>query len=153
LKGSVESEFRPAVASDLLKIGRLVREFYHKVGGVYGIEYSHDDAMNLISGLIARGICLVGPTSCAGALVMPFPYNNKAQVAYVAFWYFQESREIRIFEELLRRCAAAGATHVSAASHFPHNRIARWYLKLGLHPVEGQFCRALNSACIQPGAA
>jgi len=130
--------FREAGVDDVPHVELLLAEFYAKQGGVYGIPIDEQSTIQTIVSTASNGILLVGPTSCAGAIICPFPFNRQARVAQVIFWYFQLHREIRIFDELLIRCRAMGATHVNATSHPPHNRIARYYQRHGLKQVETQ---------------
>lgn len=129
--------------SDASFIYRLLREFYAKQGGIYRIPMDTESAAETVGDVITRGICLVGPSSCAGALFAPFPFNKEAVIAQVIFWYFQKHQEIKIFEALLTACKVAGATHINAASHFPENTIGKRYLKLGLQAIEKQYMSAL----------
>ena len=133
-----KNRFRPAQSSDVLFILDLIRDGYKKHCSIYGIPLDGKSAMFTIANVMALGVCLVGPSSCAGAFLAPFPYNNKAVIAQVAFWYFKSSREIRIFDALCQACKEAGATHINAASHFPNNAIGRHYIKNGLHNCEIQ---------------
>lgn len=131
--------FRKAEFGDVIFIARLLREFYQKQGDVYGIAWNHADAIGMIDDVVRRGVCIIGDTSCGGALLTPFPYNSKALIANVAFWYFVKPREIKIFEALIGCCLIAGATHVNPSSHFPDNRIGRFYRKMGIQPTETQY--------------
>ena len=135
--------FRQAEASDISFILGLLREFYRKAGSVYGIPFDGPSTIITIGEVMRKGVCLVGPTSCAGALVLPFPYSYKARVANVVFWYFKSSREIKIFDELMAACKTAGATHIIAASHPPHHTIAKLYQRKQLLPSESWFIRLL----------
>lgn len=130
--------YRKAKPEDVVFIARLLREFYTKVDA-YGIPYDHASMIVTVDDMVDRGICLVGPTSCAGAFVTPFPSNSNYTVAHILFWYFQKKREIGIFLELLKQCKEQGVTHVSCSSHFPKNTIGRFYKKCGLKPVEIQY--------------
>lgn len=131
--------FRHATADDVPFILNLLREFYRKTGvTAYGIKFDGESAVATICEVLARGVCIVGPTSCAGAVFQPFPWNYRARVAQVVFWYFKSSREIRIFDALMDECRNVGATHINAASHFPKNAINRWYSKYGLKVSEIQ---------------
>lgn len=136
--------FRPAVISDAPKILDLLREFYGKQGAIYGIPFCDVTSAITIQHVIRKGICLVGPTSVAGATIQPFPYNDAAQIAHVHFWYFKRAREMRIFETLLTACREAGATHVAAVSHPPNHVIGRHYRKFLLSPCELKHIRRLN---------
>lgn len=128
--------FRRATSHDVALIHRQLKQFYAKQGHVYaGIPFDTESAVDTIMQCILAGICLVGPTSCAGAVLTPFPYNRQAIVANVVFWY-STNHEIEIFKVLGLICKAAGATHISATSHPPEHRIARYYKRLGLTPAE-----------------
>lgn len=138
-----KNRFRPAQSSDVLFMLNLVRDGYKKNCSVYGIKFDGPSTLLTIANALTRGLCLVGPSSCAGAIITPFPYNHNAQVATVLFWCFKSSREIAIFGELLKHCRDAGATHISASSHFPDNSIGRFYAKNGLHNCEIQSIRPI----------
>lgn len=141
------SQFRPATLHDGLFIGRLLKEFYAEKGvSAYGIPYDHASTLRTVQGVIQHGICLVGPSSCAGALLIPFPYNGDVIIAHVAFWYFKNAREMEIFELLMQHCAAAGASHINAASHYPENRIGRHYDKFGLNASESTWLGRIDLA-------
>lgn len=131
--------FRRATFEDGVFILKLLREFYQKHCGAYGIAFDVDTAMLTVDEIIHRGIFLVGPTSYAGALIQPCLWNNEATIATVMLWWFKKPREIRILDALLAECKEAGATHVVASSHFPKNTVGRLYARKSLHPVETQF--------------
>lgn len=128
--------FRRATAQDVRAIYRMGRRFYDKHGAIYGIALDFDSFLNTIEAVVQHGVCVVGNRSCAGAIIAPFPFNHRALVASVVFWCFETPREIRVFEALMEHCKADGATHISGASHFPNNRIGRYYRKLGLQETE-----------------
>ncbi len=133
-----KNRFRPAQSSDVLFMLNLVRDAYKKNCSVYGIKFDGPSTLLTIANALTRGLCLVGPSSCAGAIITPFPYNHNAQVATVLFWCFKSSRELAIFGELLKHCRDAGATHISASSHFPDNNLKKHYARFSLQPVETQ---------------
>jgi len=136
--------FRPAIIPDAPHILELLREFYARQGCVYGIEFDAVSTEVTVLQVIRQGICLVGPTSVAGATIQPFPYNDAAQIAHVHFWYFKRARELRILEALMRACQLAGATHFAAVSHPPNHVIGRHYRKFLLSPCELKHIRRLN---------
>jgi len=124
--------FRPATADDVEFILELLREFYRKAGSIYvGIAFDGPSTIATIAHVVARGVCIVGPSSCAGAVIAPFEFNHHARIANVVFWCFKSAREIVILNSLIEACKRAGATHVAAASQFPHNAIGRRYRRLG----------------------
>lgn len=130
--------FRPANHSDIPFITDLLEEFYSKQGHIYGIAFDRASTVRTVRRVIDTGICLVGPRSVAGGVIRPSHYNEAARVAMVTFWYFTRAREIRIIEAFRNACAEAGATHLSAISHPPDHRIARYYKKwLAMTEVEG----------------
>lgn len=131
--------FRAAQISDTPFILELLREFYSKVGGIYGIPFDDSSAWNTILDVVRAtpATCLVGPSSVAGAVIRPYPYNDRHRIGQVKFWYFRRAREARILEALAVELRKAGATHLSASAHFPDCRIARFYKKrLALTEVE-----------------
>ena len=135
--------FREASVSDIPFIVGLLRDFDRKLGPVYGSRLDDASAVQTLARIIISGICIVGPTSVAGAVLQPWMWNRSVVFAEVAFWTFKNAREILIFDELLRRCKEAGATHVAVQSHFPHHRIARFYAKRQLTPCETSHIKAL----------
>jgi hypothetical protein len=130
------SNFRQARLDDIPKIESLLAEFYAKQGHIYQVPYDRNSCLRTVTETVLNGVALVGPSSCAAAMILPFPYNSDAHVATVVYWYFKSAREIRILESLRMDCMELGATHFSVASHPPHHRIARHYEKLVLSPVE-----------------
>lgn len=136
--------FRPARPDDLPFILELLRSFYGKAGGIYdGIPFHGPSAILTIGDVMARGVCLVGPSSCAGAVIGLFPWNHKARIARVVFWYFKSARGLAILDALAAACKAAGATHINTASQFPKNTIGRFYLRNGFTACETQFKKQL----------
>ena len=133
---SLTTSFRRAGSSDILPISRLLREFYRKAGGCYLIPFNLNSTLSTVEDVIRHGICLAGDGSCAGAIIQDFPFNSSAHVAYVVFWAFKPAREIGIFKALMDACKLAGATHLTAASHFPRHTIQRHYGRLGLTPAD-----------------
>ena len=93
-----ERIFRRADIQDVVFIARLLREFYSRVGHIYRIPFNYESTLSTVDEVVRRGVCLVGPTSCAGATISAFPWNNEAEIACVVFWYFQDKHEIKIFE-------------------------------------------------------
>ncbi|MFA6239969.1 MAG: hypothetical protein WC655_03525 [Candidatus Hydrogenedentales bacterium] len=137
-------QFRLAVPGDIPFILELLREFYRRAGAVYaGIPFDGPSTILTVAGVLAGGLCLVGPSSCAGANFVAFPYNHTALVAHVQFWYFKNAREIAIFEALCDACKVAGATHIWASSHAPGHTIAKWYRRKGLSECESEHIRGL----------
>lgn len=130
--------FKPATPADIPFIVYLLEEFYGKWESTYQIPFVPGDCAKSVETLIQDGICLVGPTSCAGATISPWFSNHSAKVAFTWFWYFQNAREIKIFEALVAACKQAGATHLSGTAHYPEFTILKHYAKLGLKPVELQ---------------
>lgn len=130
--------FRRATPADIPFILDLLREFYDKAGDIYQIEFDAPSTIQTIGNVLARGICLVGPSSCAGAIIGRFPYNHAALIAHVPFWYFTKPSGIHIFDALMVECKAAGATHINPSSLYPDNRIARFYSKKGFRSCEIQ---------------
>jgi hypothetical protein len=128
-------------------IARLLKEFYAKSEQVYGIPYDHESMLITVDDTIRHGICLVGPTSCAGAHISLFPSNCEYAMASVKFWYFQNHREIEIFDALAEACRLAGANMIDASSHHPDNVIGRFYAKRGMRPAETLYLGRLENCC------
>lgn len=134
----VRTKFRTAVVEDVPFIKDLICQFYAKQGHVYGIPYDEESSVRTIIDTMKFGVVLVGPASCAGAIICRFPFNHRANVAQVIFWYFTNAREIKIFDALANQCRAIGATHINSAAHPPHCRIMRYYVQQGMRPAELQ---------------
>lgn len=124
----------------------MLRQFYAKSGDIYQIPWDHSSALDTITDVIARGVCLVGERSCAGALLLPFPYNRSVTVAHVVFWHFTRPRELRIFDTLAAACREAGCTHINPSSLWPNEVIGRYYQRRGLRQAETQWLGEI--ACI-----
>lgn len=139
--------FRAATLHDVVFIARLLREFYSKAGTEYGITFDYESMLVSVDDVIRHGVCIVGPSSCAAAYLDVFPCNCNHTVANVKFWYFQQHREITIFEELLRICGAMGASEFTGSSHSPDHTIGRYYQKLGLKPVETVYIGKIKNCC------
>ncbi len=131
-----KTPFRLANLSDSARIAGMLRAFYAKSGGIYGIPWDHVSAMETIWQTMERGACVVGDHSCAGAIIGDYPYNHSAKIAHVIYWYFTTPRELKIFEALARACGDLGATHINPSSHWPQNTIGRYYQKHGLKAAE-----------------
>lgn len=130
--------YRSAQNSDLEFIVAILLRFDSKTHQAYNIHAEESSVRETVRKIILDGICLVGTRSCAGAFISPYPWNYSQKIATVAFWYFESHRQIGIFKELMKRCRDSGATHISAASHFPKYTIQPYYEKLGLSPCELQ---------------
>ena len=135
---------RPATPEDSVKIAQLLRAFYDQSGGIYGIPYDHASTIRTVLDVIVRGVCLVGHSSCAGAIIAPFPYNVSARVAQVAFWYFVDRKEICIFDQLYEACKQAGATHINATALPPKQTGKRFYQVRGMELAEFQYLGPLT---------
>lgn len=140
---AVSVTFRPAIVDDVPFITSLLSEFYHRAGSIYGIPFNEASTIQTIRQVLDRGVCLVGPSSCAGALLCKFPYNHDAIIAQVAFWYFKRPKEIAIFDALMKACKERGATHINATSLTSCPAIQRHYEAFKLTPVEIQSIREL----------
>ena len=149
--GLSSGQIRLAVPDDVIRIGQMLRRFYVAHGEVYGIKYDHASCLSSVLETIIRGVCLIGPKSCAGALVLPFPFNREALVAQVLFWYVEGGREIAIFDVLLAHCRQAGATHVNVATVAPKHVGKRFYAVRGLKLVEAQYLGPTDLACTKNG--
>jgi hypothetical protein len=128
--------FREATFDDIPRIVDLLQEFYWNKGAIYGIPFDAATTMITVEKVVRHGVCIVGPNSCAGAMIVPFPYNHAVMIASVIFWYFKQSRELKIFPTLAGLCRKRGAEHLSVASHFPENTISRYYNNWGFAPAE-----------------
>jgi len=137
---------RTANGDDVIIIAQMLRRFYSS-HSPYGIRYDHASCLQTVLDTIARGVCLVGQKSCAGALLCPFPYNHEAIVAQVVFWYIEHRREISIFDVLVCRCREAGATHINVATVAPKHVGKRFYEVRGLKLAEAQYMGPLDLAC------
>lgn len=120
----------------------LLREYHSQYLGSTGIPYDLWSTREHALEVITEGICLVGPSSVAGATIKPCRWNGSVLMAHVCFWFFREAREIRILEALMRECRKAGATHFSV-SGLEGRAINRWYSKLGLVGVETVYLKGL----------
>ena len=146
-------QFRRANFSDRDFICRMIveRSRAHHIEEPYGILYDQQTAVCTVSDVIKKGVALVGPNSCAGAMLGAFPWNREAVIAQVLFYHFSKAREMGILVELARLCEWAGATHMNCSSHFPGNVIGRYYQRIGLKPVETQWLAPLNNICKPAG--
>lgn len=145
--------FRHATFDDIPRVTMLLEEFYARHEYRYGVRFNSSSAVVTVERMIRHGVCLVGPSSCAGAMIADFPYNFEAKVANVMFWYFRRPREIKIFEALLAACRRAGAMYISASSHAPSHAIGRLYQRWGMQPVEGLHMGPLINVAIKPEAS
>lgn len=130
--------YRLAKLSDAPFIYRLIKEKASRFEDLYGASLDASAIADTIADVMQRGILIVGPASCAAARFGPLPFNHQVVVANILFWYFKTPREIQIFDEICNVCKNLGATHVNASSHFPDNRLIRFYEKRGLVPIETQ---------------
>lgn len=141
----MDALFRRAVLQDAPFVARLVRELYHQpaIEAAYAIPFDYESTLDTVARVIDRGVCIVGPHSCAGAFISPFPFNHAAKIGYVQFWHFRE-KEFAVLKELFEQLKSLGVNHVWAVSHPPAHRIARLYQKLGLRQVEGVWSKRLT---------
>jgi len=135
--------WRLAGPADIPHIVELLREFYADREELFEIPFDLASTVASVREILSTGVCVVGPTSCAGATFHPFIVNHGVRVAFVQFWYFREARELLIFDVLVDECKRLGATHVTAASHAPEFTIGRLYGRRGMEPKELHFMRAL----------
>lgn len=140
--------FRRANFEDVPEIARRLRKLWGKIEPAYhGIKWDHPSALLTIDHAIRIGICLVGPTSCAGAVISPFLWNHNEMVADIMFWSFERSHEVTILNEISAICTAAGATHIKANTHWPDNRIGRFYMGKGFGPSETSWLLPSDKCC------
>lgn len=133
------NRFRPATLDDLGFIADLLVDLYRKTGMVYGIKPDAPSLIHAITKTIKHGICLVGAGGCAGGYIEPFWWNQDSKMGTILFWNFHMPSGIHVLAAMRDAMLSQGATHIAVASHFPANRIARHYKKLGFHPTEIQF--------------
>lgn len=133
------ASFRTSTLADIPFITGLLCEFYAKAGGIYRIPFCEMSARLWVQAVMERGVCLVGPSSCAGALLIPFQLNNQVTAAYVEFWCFRQAREIGIFDALKQACCDAGAQRLFVSAQVQTPAIRRYYLKKGLQQCAAQF--------------
>lgn len=136
MPSNVECLIRLAGHQDVVDIARMIRRFYKRDGGIYGIPYDHDSCMASVSHTIDNGVAVIGPNSCAGALVVPFDYNFRFKIALVYFWYFSAPREFVVFDVLCRECARRGASVVKVASLAPKHGAKKFYARRKLTVIE-----------------
>ncbi len=148
-----ELSFRTATAEDSIFIAQLLRRFYNEAGKAYGISYDHASCIHTVLDVIVRGICLVGSASCAGALIMPFPFNFSARIAQVIFWKFEKNRELAIFDQLFDACKKSGATHISATALPPRQTGKRFYQCRGMHLAEFEYIGSIAELPLQNAKA
>lgn len=122
----------------------MLAKFYAKSGGIYGIPFDHDSALNMVTKTILEGICVIGDYSCAGAMLCDFPFNYNAVIAHVLFWRFTKGRDVAVLSELAIRCRDNGATHINVSSLWPANTIGRVYRNIGLREIETQWLGELK---------
>jgi len=79
---------------------------------------------------------MIGTSSCAGALIVPFPFNFNIQVAQVFFWFCEDKREVGVFDALLKECAKRGASMVNVATLAPDHTGKKFHARRGLALVE-----------------
>lgn len=135
--------YRPATSDDVPFVVSLLRQFYAKVGGLYKIDFCERSTREWAQLVADNGILLVGPASCAGAVILPFWLNSRASAAHVEFWYFRSAREITIFDALCEACRRAGATHIFTSGQFQAPAVRRFYQEKGLHGCATQFMGCL----------
>jgi hypothetical protein len=128
----VNEVFRLATLKDTLFIAGLLRRFYKRDGQIYNLPYDHESCVQSVENTINRGVVIVGPSSCAGALIAPFEFNFRFLIAQIFFWFFENPRECVIFDALCRECAKRGASMVNAASVGPKHGAKKFYARRGL---------------------
>jgi len=144
---SSSDQIKLARPDDVIQIGQMLRRFYQEHGEVYAIKYDHASCLSTVLKTIVDGVCLLGRASCAGALLLPFPFNREALVAQVVFWYIENRREIAIFDMLLKECQKRGATHVNVATVAPRHVGKRFYAVRGLKLAEAQYLGPIVFPC------
>lgn len=137
-------KYRKAEASDAVFIASLLREFYKKVESAYGFPFDYPSAIAWVQTVIRDGHCLIGKSSCAAALLIPYHFNRNVIVAHVTFWYFRTAREILILDKLIEDCRWLGATHLLATSHYPDKVIGRRYEAMGMESAECNYIGEIN---------
>lgn len=130
--------FRPARPDDLDAILDLLVDMNRKIGAVYGIPADAESTIKTVLHIIHRGVCLVGNHACAGGFIYPYPWNEQAKVGLLLFWNYTRPSGVHVFGAMAERFRELGATHLNCASHFPDNRLARWYARFGLRAAEIQ---------------
>ena len=110
-----------------------------KVGLSYGIPIDPASLVSTATRVIKHGVCLLGDHAVAGATVQPWLFNQNIIVGNIIFWNFTKPKGIGIFDAMVKALAARGATHISASSHFPKNRIGDFYCQKMMKQVELQW--------------
>ncbi len=130
------SKFRQATPADAAAIAESLVSLYRKLGGIYGIPYDYRSVMEAVLHTIRHGVCLTGPTACAGGFIDSYVWNRSVQIGNVLFWNYGRPSGVRILQALAAEFQRRGATHIMVASHFPYNRAAHLYRKFGLRQTE-----------------
>lgn len=139
------SIFRRAEFTDGIFLANCLRQFYREHEQLHHIPYNHESCLEAVSDILRRGLCVVGPASCAGAYLVSWPFNKSALIAQVFFWWFGARRELGVFDALVNLCRDNGATHVNVASLAPAFAGASFYRKRGLKVIERHFLGQLKS--------
>lgn len=128
--------FRPATPDDLEYIVDLGVNLSAKHGDAYRVPADALSVAQEVSHAIQCGVCLVGNGCAAGGYVKPFIWGHDIKVGMVTFWNFTTPSGVHILGALVDEFAKRGATFISAASHFPHNRVGDLYARMGMWPAE-----------------
>jgi len=139
------NRFRIATVADAASVAKLVARFYKRDGGVYRIPFDYESCLDAVADVLVRGVCVIGPKSCAGAHLVQWPFNKDEIVAQVFFWCFEDTREVAIFDYLLQICQQLGATFVNVAAIGPKHSGKQFYQKRGLKCVETHFLGPLKA--------
>jgi hypothetical protein len=125
--------------ADLADACEIISVCWHRHGNAYGIKLDAESLVATVSLIIERGICIIGNSGVAGGTIRPFIYNCNALIGNIVFWSFTKPKGVRVFDAICSELKRLGATHINAASHFPHNRTGEFYMSHGFHAAETQY--------------
>jgi len=138
---------KAALASldDIPRLMPIMLDGARKVGEPsYGVPMREGDIRRVLEETIKKGWVVFGDKSVAGAIAMPFIWNNSFNDVHILFWHFMRMKEIVILEELLLLLAGLGYSRAHVTSHFPKNTILKRYQRLGFHATEVVSTLTLN---------
>jgi hypothetical protein len=131
--------FRLAQVDDLDEVVRIVCAVHRVHHHAYGFEFSNQGIADTCYQVVCHGVCLIGKGAVCGATIQPFFWNPDVKIGNVVFWGFLKPSGVHIIEAMVIELGKRGATHLSAASHFPANSTGRFYERMGMQRAETQF--------------
>ena len=135
---------RKAEPKDLLKIERLIDEYYHMSHfQSCGVYYDRDSVLDTTIRMIVDGFAVISDKdgvigSVIGGFLYPFPFNRNKIILNEIIWYSKDGSGISILKEFIRHAIKIGVHSVGVSAMFGgrEDRVVKILKRFGFKEVD-----------------